>query len=97
MMKIDGIFSKKEAANFLMDKVENPLALVYVNHLVQHNKARMAPHSIVPDFHAFNFPAGKTVNNSCSLSLAEAFFEVKTMTACPTWYQHNNEFLALKD
>ena len=97
MMKIGGIFSEKEAANFLMDKVGKPFALAYVNHLARYDRARMAPHAIVPDLHAFNFPAGKTVNDSCASSTAEAFFEVKTMTACPTRYKHNNEFVAPAD
>ena len=48
-----------------------------INHLARYNKARMAPHAIVSDLHAFNFPAGKQmVNDSCVSSSAEAFFKV---------------------
>ena len=58
----------------------------------------MAPHAIVPDLHAFNFPAGKqTVNSSGSLLLAEAFFKIKTMTACLTQYRNNNKLIAPTD
>ena len=48
-------------------------------------------HVIVPDIHATNFPVGKqTVNDSGARRDAEAFFEVKTMTACKSRYGHNN-------
>jgi hypothetical protein len=39
-----------------------------------------APHAIVPDIHAFNFPTGgQQVNDSGATSAAEAFFEIKNI------------------
>ena len=53
--------------------------------------ARKAPHAIVPDIHALNFPTGRQmVNDSGATATAEAFFEMKTYTACKSRYQHNN-------
>ena len=45
----------------------------------------------MPDIHAHNFPVGRqTVDDYGSNRVAEAFFEVKTFTACKTRYDHNN-------
>ena len=58
----------------------------------------VAQQSIVPDIHARNFPAGKqTINGSGATSTAEAFFEVKTYTACKSRYKHNNETIKPPD
>ena len=49
-------------------------------------------HAIIPDLHATNFPVGKQrVNDSGLTRDAEAFFEVKTFTACKSRYGHNNK------
>ena len=48
--------------------------------------------AIIPDLHATNFPVGKQrVNDSGSKRDAEAFFEIKTFTACKSRYSHNNK------
>ena len=91
MMKLGGIYSVKEAANFLLDKIGEPYITRYVNHISSFPNARRAPWSIVPDIHAHNFPAGKqTINDSGASSTGEAIFEIKTYTACPSRYEHNN-------
>ena len=91
MMKLGGIQSDKEAVNFLLDKVGDPYITAFVNHVSSHPNARKAPHSIVPDIHTRNFPVGcQTINDSGAISAAEAFFEVKTYTACKSRYKHNN-------
>ncbi len=91
MMKLGGIFSEKEAANFLLDKVGEPHITSYINHVSSHPNAKKAPHSIVPDIHATNFPVGRqTINDSGAISAAEAIFEIKTYSACNTRYKHNN-------
>ena len=98
MMKLGGIQSEKEAVNFLLDKVGDPHITSYINHVSSHPNSRKAPHSIVPDIHARNFPAGKqTINDSGASSTAEAIFEVKTFTACPSRYKHNNETIKPPD
>ena len=97
-MRSGEIFSKKEMVNFLMEKVSKPYAPAYINHLVRYNRDWMVPYAIVLDLHAFNFPAGRqTVNNSGFSLSAEAFFKIKTMTACPTQYKHNNKPIAPAD
>ena len=91
MMKLAGISSEKEAVNFLLDKVGQPYITNYVNHVSAHPNARNAPHAIVPDLHAHNFPTGRQrVNDSGAASTAEAFIEIKTFTACNSRYNHNN-------
>lgn len=91
MMKLGGIFSEKEAVNFILDKVSDPFITRYVNHVSSAPNSRRAQHAIVPDLHARNFPAGRQrVNDSGATSTAEAIFEVKTYTACTTRYNHNN-------
>ena len=90
-MKLGGIQSKKEAVNFLLGKVGEPHITSYVNHVSRDANTRAAPHTIVPDIHAHNFPVGRqTVDDYGSNRAAEAFFEVKTFTACKTQYDHNN-------
>ena len=91
MMKVGGIHSEKEAVNFLIDKIGDPHITAYVNHVSSHPNARKAPHAIVPDVHAWNYPTGRQrVNDSGATSSAEAIFEVKTYTACNSRYNHNN-------
>ena len=83
MMKLGGISSEKEAVNFLLDKVVEPYLTSYVDHVSGHQMQEMH-HTIVPDIHAHNFPAGRQrVDDSGASSSAEAIFEVKTYyTAC---------------
>ena len=59
MMKLGGIQSEKEAVNFLLGKVGEPHITSYVNHVSREANARAAPHAIVPDMHAHNFPVGR--------------------------------------
>ena len=97
MMNFGGISSEKEAANFLLlDKIGEPYITRYVNHVSGYPNARRAPYSIVPDIHAHNFPTGRqSVNDSGATSSGEAIFEIKTYTACPSRYAHNNNTIAL--
>ncbi len=82
-MKLGGIHSATEAVNFLVDKIGHTFIMSYVNHVSSHPNAQKAPHAIVPDIHAFNFPTGgQQVNDSGATSAAEAFFKMKTFTAC---------------
>ena len=54
--------------------------------------AQSSPFAIFPDVHAFNFPIGRQrVRDSGAATTAEAFFEVKTMTARPFRYAHDRE------
>jgi hypothetical protein len=83
MMKLGGIHSAAEVINFLVNKIGHPYITPYVNHVSSHPNAQNAPHAIVPDIHAFNFPTGgQQVNDSGATSAAEAFFKIKTFTAC---------------
>ena len=44
--------------------------------------------------YALNFPVRNgTINDSGAIRAGEAIFEMKTMTACPTRYAHNNKIL----
>ena len=91
MMRLGGIYSEKEAANFLLDKIGEPYITRYVNHVASHPNIRKSPLAIVPDLHATNFPAGhQRVNDSGATSTAEAIFEIKTFTACKSRYRHTN-------
>ena len=38
MMQVGGIFSKKQVANFLIDKVGKPFASAYIRHLLRYNR-----------------------------------------------------------
>ena len=92
MMKMGGIFAVREAANFLSGKVSEPHMKAYTDHLLRCVTVRSSPYAIVPDVHTFNFPTGRQrVRDSGAATSAEAFFEVKTMTACPSRYDHNNK------
>jgi hypothetical protein len=90
MMTLGGIHSAAEVVNFLVDKIGHPYITSYVNHVRSHPTAQKAPHAIVPDIHAFNFPTGgQQVNDSGATSAAEAFFKIKTLTACKSQYDYN--------
>jgi hypothetical protein len=79
MMKLGGILSTAEAVNFLADKIGHPYITSYVSHVSSHPNTRKAPHAIVPDIHAFNFPTGgQQVNDSGGTSPPEAFIEINT-------------------
>jgi hypothetical protein len=83
MMKLEGIHSTAKAVNFLVDKIGHPFIMSYVNHVSSHPNARKAPHAIVSDLHAFNFPTGgQQVNDSGATPAAVLFFKIKTFTAC---------------
>jgi hypothetical protein len=93
MMKVAGIRAVPEAANYLFDKLPEPFLSKYINHIVQHPNQQNAPHSIIPDIHAYkyNFPSDQqNVNDSGASQTDEALFEVKTIQACPTQYNHEN-------
>ena len=95
-MKVGGVRSEKEAVNFLLGKVGEPHITGYINHVSRRDGNRRAMHAVVPDIHATNFPVGKQrVNDSGSRRDAEAFFEVKTFTACKSRYGHNNSKMSL--
>ena len=90
-MKVGEVRSEKEAVNFLLGKVGEPHITGYINHVSRRDGNRRAMHAVIPDIHATNFPVGKQrVNDSGSRRDAEAFFEVKTFTACKSRYGHNN-------
>ncbi len=75
MMKLGGKHYTAEVVNFLVDKIGHPYITSYVNHVSSHPNAQKAPHAIVPDIHAFNFPpGGQRVNDSGATTAAEAFF-----------------------
>ena len=52
-MKVGSIYAKKEAVNFLLDKVGDP----YISRFIP--SARKASFAIVPDLHARNCPTGR--------------------------------------
>ena len=84
--------------NFLLGKVGKLHITSCVNHVSREANAREAPHAIVPDIHAHNFLVRKqTINDNEANRAAEAFFEVKTSTACKTRYDHNNNHIHLVD
>ncbi len=90
-MKLGGIHSAAEAVNFLVNKIGHPCITSYANHVSSLPNAQKAPHATVPDIHALNFPTGgQQVNDSGATSAAEAFFEIKTLMACKSQYDHNN-------
>ena len=91
MAALGGIFMAKEAANFLVGMVADPWMRDYIRHVSQAVRPRNSRFGIVPDLHALNYPTGRQrVNDGGGVLSAEAIFEIKTMTACKTWYQHNN-------
>jgi hypothetical protein len=80
-----------EAAKFLNGKVGEPYINNYTNHITQHPNPRSALHAVVPDIHAYNYPSGRQrINDSGASTTDEAFFEIKTMTACVSRYGHVN-------
>ena len=98
MMKVAGIHSEKEAANFLLGKVSDPWMSNYVDHIASQTSARNSPHAIVPDILAHEYPAGRqTINDSGASSSGEAFFEVKTYQPGNTRYDHNHSDLKPAD
>ena len=98
MMKLAGVASEKEALNFLLGKVGEPYITRYINHVSSVPNSRKAPHAIVPDIHAFNWPTGsQRFNDSGVSSAAEAFFEVKTFSGCKSRYKQNNSTIKPAD
>jgi hypothetical protein len=92
MVKVAGVQAHVEAANFLNDKIGEPYISNYINHVTAHPSYRNAPHAIIPNIHAFNFPFGRQrINDDSEASMAvKSIFEVKTMTACPLQYGQEN-------
>ena len=91
ILKVAGIHSHMEAANFLNGKVGEPYINNYINHITRHPNPRSSLHAIVPDIHTYNFPSGRQrINDSGASTTDEAFFEIKTMTACISRYGHVN-------
>lgn len=88
------IHSEKEAVNFLLlGKVGEPYINNYVDHLSSQAGRRNSPFdfAIVPELHAFGYPAGKqTVNDSGATDSGEIFCEIKTMQPNNTNYRYNN-------
>ena len=90
-MKVAGIQSYMEVANFLNGKIGEPYITNYINHITEHPNPRSALHAIIPDIHAYNYPLGRQrINDSGASTTDEAFFEIKTMTACVSRYGHVN-------
>jgi len=88
MMKLGNIDLVLEPVNFLLGKVGQPFIGYYVNNITsQPGNPRHAQHAVVPDIHATN----QVVNDSGATRSADAIFEVKTYTFCPTRYNHNNQ------
>jgi len=91
MMELGGVYSTKEAVNFLLGHVPDPFISRYIRHVSQCPNARNAPFGMIPDLHAQNYPTGRQrVNDSGSHLSAEAIFEVKTFVACNSRYGNNN-------
>ena len=93
MMRIAKIDSVLEPVNFLLGKVGEPFIGDYINIITsQPGNPRHARHAVVPDIHATNYPTGRqVVNDSGATRSANAIFEVKTFTFCPTRYNHNSQ------
>jgi hypothetical protein len=82
IMKVAGIQSHTEAANFLNGKSGEPYISNYINHITEHTNQRSAQHAIIPDIHAYNYPSERQrINDSGASTTDEAFFKIKTMTA----------------
>ncbi|EJK49049.1 hypothetical protein THAOC_32109, partial [Thalassiosira oceanica] len=76
MMELGGVYSTKEAVNFLLGHVPDPFISRYIRHVSQCPNARNAPFGMMPDLHAQNYPTGRQrVNDSGSHLSAEAIFE----------------------
>ena len=79
-MKLGGDLQEKDAVNFILDKVGDPYITAYVDHISIHPNARKAPHSIIPDLYAQNFPVGRwRVNDSGAISSTDEFLRPKHM------------------
>ena len=84
-------YGEREAVNFIVDKVGEPYITRYINHVSSTPQFHTARHAIILDLHARNFPTGRQqINDSGATLSAEAIFEVKTYTPCPSRYNHNN-------
>ena len=83
IMKVAGIQSHMEAANFLNGKIGEPSISNYINHITEHPNPRSALHTIIPS-------GRQRINDSGASTTDEAFFELKTMTACVSRYGHVN-------
>jgi hypothetical protein len=87
IMKVAGIQSHTEAANFLNGKIGEPYISNYINHISEHTNQRSARHAIIPHIHAYNYLSGRQrINDSGASTTDEAFFEIKTMTPCMSRY-----------
>ena len=58
MMKLGGIYSQRQATNFLLGKVGDPYITRHVNALAGTTRSDHAKFAIIPDLHAINFPWG---------------------------------------
>jgi hypothetical protein len=92
MMRAGNIDSVLEPVNFFLGKVGQLYIGDYVNNITsQPGNPRYARHALVPDIHATNYPTGtQVVNDSGATRSADAVFEIKTFTFCPTRYRHTN-------
>jgi hypothetical protein len=89
MMMLDGISSKKEAANFTAGHVCKPNITRYVNHMIFHPNAHNTPYAIVPDIMVHNYLTGhQLVTHSIAMTTVSEIFEVKTYTDCKIQYNH---------
>ena len=81
-VKVAGIQSHMEAANFLNGKIGQPTFPTTLT-TTEHPNPKSAQHAIIPDIHAYNYPSGRQrINDSGASTTDKAFFELKTMTAC---------------
>ena len=93
MMRLGNIDSVLEPVNFFLGKVRQPFFGDYVHNSItsQPCNPRNAWHAVVPDIHATNYPTGRqVVNDSGATRSADAIFEVKTFTFCPTTRDNHN-------
>lgn len=97
ILKLTGISSEKEAVNFLLDKVGEPYITSYVNHVSSTPNTRRAPHAIVPDLLAHNFPTGRQqvpcflkldfLPTALYVGIVHGWSPIKTKTKTP--HNHN--------
>ena len=81
-MKLGGIFSEKEASNFLVDEAGKPNVAAYIEYMVSYPQVQQAPLAIGPKLHTFEvLERWQIINDSGTLSAAEAIFEIETMAA----------------
>ena len=75
IMKVAGIQSHMEAANFLNGKIGELYISNYTNHITEHPNPKSALHAIIPDIHAYNYLLGRQrINDSKASTTDEAFF-----------------------